>query len=158
VSNICGAFYIDSDSDSYGDANSPPIHRCGSTPPSGYVTNNGDCCDNDQYSYPNSTNYQARTNGCGSWDWDCNGVQKVVNGPAVGTCGTLQCNNQSLGSCDPVPNSCTCSGTDQCATYTTPACGEEVYIVSQICTINSDGGCGPVQATEVDSGFIQLCH
>jgi hypothetical protein len=72
---FCATWYLDGDGDGYG--GSSTIHRCGTTPPAGYVRTAGDCCDVDAKAHPRATDGSALRNACQSYDWDCNGVEEL---------------------------------------------------------------------------------
>ncbi len=65
---VLNAYYADTDSDGFGDANSK-IEICYSTPPMGYVVDNRDCDDSNASIYPGAT--EIADNGI---DEDCSGV------------------------------------------------------------------------------------
>lgn len=56
-------WYLDSDGDGYGEEGGVPLETC--DPPSGYVTNDGDCSDWNPDKYPGATEY------CDEIDNDC---------------------------------------------------------------------------------------
>jgi hypothetical protein len=71
LSGVCSTFYLDADGDGYGISTS--IARCGTTPPSGYAVNPGDCCDSDANAHPGQASFFTVANKCGSYDYNCDG-------------------------------------------------------------------------------------
>jgi len=87
ASGVCNVFFRDEDGDGYGSP-SNSIAKCStSSPPAGYVTNSGDCCDNGGNLLlaakinPAATFQSVSASGlCGvTWDFNCNG--KIDLGP-----------------------------------------------------------------------------
>lgn len=75
----CPMIYRDLDGDGYGDP-VRPLSSCSMQ--TGYVDNNKDCCDADSSAKPGQTVYYVAANGCGNFDYDCDGVATPkVNGP-----------------------------------------------------------------------------
>jgi len=96
-------YYRDADGDNYGDPFNS-IETCDDTPPSGYVTDNTDCCDDDSSIYPGAPELcDNKDNDCdGYYDEECECVagldgfpcddgnlctidDKCLNGECVGT-------------------------------------------------------------------------
>jgi hypothetical protein len=75
---LCRTTYLDEDGDGYGSSTS--VRRCEDTPAPGYVTRGGDCCDMDPLSSPVATTARTIRNRCGSYDWNCDGVEEPVSG------------------------------------------------------------------------------
>jgi hypothetical protein len=79
-------YYQDLDGDGYGNS-SFQVTEC--TPPAGFVSKSGDCCDSDPNAFPGQTKYFTTPTACGNstqsatpYDYDCNGVDDVQsNGP-----------------------------------------------------------------------------
>jgi hypothetical protein len=70
-SGVCSTFYNDADSDDYGDSGTTSS-VCGALPPSGYVTDNTDCCDSDADAHPNQTGwFNQEREVCGGYDYNC---------------------------------------------------------------------------------------
>jgi hypothetical protein len=72
----CVTFYVDHDGDGYGESNKT-IQFCvapAAAPPTGYVSQGGDCCDSDANAVPGQTKYFTSADGCGSWDYNCDGT------------------------------------------------------------------------------------
>ena len=82
ASNACTPFYVDQDSDGYGTG--PASGFCGTTPPVGFATQTGDCCDTAsnlaiaKLIHPNAGFQSVSAGGvCGvTWDYDCDGTIK----------------------------------------------------------------------------------
>src|SRR6185312_6062521 len=96
ASNACTAFYLDQDGDGYGSGGA--VGFCGTAPPVGYTTQNGDCCDDpvhlavSKLIHPGAGYQTASAGGvCDiTWDYDCSGVveqsAREGNCPTVFTC------------------------------------------------------------------------
>src|SRR5262249_9144628 len=70
-SGSCTLFYKDADSDGYGNATSSGKF-CGTAAPTGYVSDNTDCCDSDGNAHPGQLAYfQTARVGCGGYDYNC---------------------------------------------------------------------------------------
>jgi len=91
----CVTFYVDHDGDGYGESNKT-IKFCeepGAAPPTGYVSQGGDCCDSDANAIPGQTKYFTSADACGSWDYNCDGTIQGSSGfvtyatVAVTSCG-----------------------------------------------------------------------
>ena len=67
-------FYLDSDRDGSGN---PTIAVTACSAPSGYVADNTDCCDADGSAHPGSTVWSELPSACGSFDYDCDGVETL---------------------------------------------------------------------------------
>jgi hypothetical protein len=121
LSGVCGTFYLDSDGDGYGVG--VGISQCGTTPPTGYAKNPGDCCDSDPGAKPGQTAYFTTADACGSFDYNCDSQETPKsNGPAQGTCGGPPTCAVVSGTCKYV-SGCTCGGSNPCATYNPGPCG-----------------------------------
>ena len=102
VSNACTAFYLDQDGDGYGSGGA--VGFCGNTPPVGYATQNGDCCDDPAHLavskliHPGAGYQTASAAGvCNiTWDYDCSGV--IEQSAQEGICpSNITCPNCSEG-------------------------------------------------------------
>ena len=83
--STAGRCYIDHDGDGYGE-NNTTLSLCemsGATPPGGYVTQGGDCCDSDASAFPGQTKYFTSADACGSWDYNCDGTIQGSESGAV---------------------------------------------------------------------------
>jgi hypothetical protein len=95
-------FYADSDGDGYGDS-ATSTSACSA--PSGYVSNDTDCCDMDGGAYPGSTLWGTGLNACGDYDYDCDGTETKRH-TDTGTCTTPyleECDVGRVGWYGPVP-------------------------------------------------------
>jgi len=80
AAGACTTFYPDADGDTFGDKNATTANGgakgfCGS-PPAGWVTNNGDCCDagdTNKVVHPGQTGWFTVAGPCGGFDYDCDG-------------------------------------------------------------------------------------
>jgi len=75
TSGVCSTFYQDADGDTYGNPN-VVARVCGTSAPSGYVSNNQDCCDADLNAHPGQAGWFTGANGCGNFDYDCSGASE----------------------------------------------------------------------------------
>lgn len=115
-------YYYDGDNDLYGDPKVTTTSCTGA--PTGYVTNNLDCCDLDDRAKPGQTVPLGSPNLCGTYDYNCDGQQKPM---VYHTC-------------------CVCSSSsDVCATancgaeITVTACKEVTYPSYSCSTTSSKG-------------------
>ena len=100
---VCTAFYLDTDNDGFGQMTSA-TQRCGTTPPMGYVSATGDCCDQDPEARPGQMQFFGRERmGCGGYDYDCSGTPALERTTPGMPCATVQGD-----SCD---RGCTTAGT-----------------------------------------------
>jgi hypothetical protein len=81
ASSVCSTSYQDEDGDGYGGTTA--VHRCGTQIPPGYAPRADDCCDQDALSSPGATIARNFRNRCGSYDWDCNGIEESQSGGTV---------------------------------------------------------------------------
>jgi hypothetical protein len=73
---LCRTFFRDADGDGYG-VTASSLSLCepaDAPPPVGYAVRTGDCCDSDGRAHPGVTGYFSTVDGCGSFDWNCDGV------------------------------------------------------------------------------------
>ena len=103
----CAVFYPDNDNDGHGDLNAtvavtnptaknavvacagtPPVHNGSTFPAAYYVTNNDDCADGDNTTYPGAGLSGAAVIGVGGYDHDCDGkiTQEFRTFPTSSTC------------------------------------------------------------------------
>lgn len=82
-------YFADNDGDGYGNALST-IKTCDAVPPAGYTTNNADCDDNNELSYPGAPEIL-----CNNTDENCNGMADdvILTNPIVS--GQNTCENSS---------------------------------------------------------------
>jgi len=65
----CSVYYYDNDGDGYGTSQ----WKCMCSTSGKYTAlSSGDCCDSDPSARPGQSTYFTSTNGCGTWDYDCN--------------------------------------------------------------------------------------
>ena len=121
-------YYRDFDNDGYGDPNTT-IKAC--SPPGGYISVAGDCCDKDSNAKPHSTWCSTTQTMCnvGSYDYDCDGFSTPV------TC----CQ------CDPAPATYCTDGwqaADNLCTPNTITTGSVVDCGTTVsCSPTSNNGC-----------------
>jgi hypothetical protein len=73
ASGVCSPFYVDADGDTYG--SNATAGLCGISPPAGYATRSGDCCDSNGAINP-SADFQTGIGNCSgaaTWDYNCSG-------------------------------------------------------------------------------------
>lgn len=102
----CQTYYVDRDADGHGDSNTTP-HLCNpssAAPPGGYVTVGGDCCDSDAKAYSGETAFYTHADGCGAWDYSCDGSVDTWNNQGT----AAECGQTVHGSCT------TCTQTISC--------------------------------------------
>ena len=87
----CVTYYVDHDGDGYGET-AKTIQFCeepGAAPPTGYVAQGGDCCDSDANAYPGQTMFFTAANGCGSFDFNCDGTVQGTTNSLFGSVSTV---------------------------------------------------------------------
>jgi hypothetical protein len=122
ASGQCGTLYLDNDRDGYG-AVTTWKRACVESPTSGlpgWSRLSSDCCDTDSKAHPQPINtYNDKPNGCGSFDYDCDG--KVTKNGAEGV---IECVTSCAGTCERG-----CSPALRSNPYgwvgTAPECGQE---------------------------------
>jgi hypothetical protein len=82
LSNSCRNWSPDDDGDGFG-ASATVFRRCGPPGP-GFAGNANDCCDVDDLTRPGQTAFLDRDDGCGRFDYNCNGVIEFF--PPVASC------------------------------------------------------------------------
>ncbi|AKU92178.1 MopE-related protein [Vulgatibacter incomptus] len=87
--NIAGCidYYYDGDGDGFADRNVPP--KCLCSPKGKYrivAPTKWDCCDSDPNAYPDSNTFRTGRNACGSFDWNCDGVEEKQNTAVSASC------------------------------------------------------------------------
>ena len=157
LSDVCSTFYVDSDGDGYGVG--VGVSQCGTTPPSGYAKNPGDCCDSDNTVYPGSPTTLSTADKCGSFDYNCDGNETPKShGPT--DCGTPTCvlATTDAGSVTcAYTGGCTCAGTgsDACTWYDTGPCGQYYSFRLSFC----QGAGGQCYASgQQGPGGLQECN
>lgn len=125
ASDDCTTFYLDADKDGYGSTGTVKV--CGATPPSGYVSNDDDCCDSDAAARPGQEEFFSRVRtGCGGYDFDCNDDEELERELVSTGCGSTS-EAQTM-----------CRGWHG----TPPGCGDEgQYFTMCECTYSSQSGC-----------------
>ena len=92
-------FYRDADGDGYGD---PKVTKKACVAPLGYVNNNKDCYDNNQFARPGQFAFFSNHRGDGSFDYNCDGKQsKRFTTP--GSCKNCQSAVIDIGFLNPNP-------------------------------------------------------
>ena len=154
-SGACTTFYKDGDGDGYGNP-AAPAGFCGTSAPSGYVSNNGDCCDTDKAANPGvaATAWFTSADACGSFDYNCDGVA-TQQYTSLGYCTTT-------GTCD-LTTGLSCSKAIGWAGSTVPACGALGNYISgcgigNCCSCSDPCGCGRPCGATTSSGVYQPCH
>jgi hypothetical protein len=135
ASGTCKPYFVDADRDGYGTSATNTF--CGNSPPVGYSTISGDCCDSDPTAHPNQSMYFTFANNCGNFDWNCDG--------------TLEQQDTSTGmKCVFVSGDNSCNTTQGWANGP-PACGMTATYYS--------GNCGaPPTCAQMSSSQKQACH
>jgi hypothetical protein len=150
ASNSCISMFTDGDHDGYGVGVSS--FRCGASAPTGYATNNTDCCDTDVNAKPGQTGWftSART-GCGGYDYDCANGETLQYPAAVGCSYTGSCTTAvcSWEAGDPAPG-----------WKVPPACGVAGAWYTNCNTSVLGGGCsgGTTCTGGSSSSRTQGCH
>jgi hypothetical protein len=106
----CVTYYVDHDGDGYGET-TKTIQFCeeqGAAPPLGYVSQGGDCCDNDANAYPGETKYFVSPDACGSYDYNCDGLIQDAQFGTPATVPASECGTSVHGSCDSCSETITC--------------------------------------------------
>lgn len=123
-------FYYDGDHDGFGDPNQS-TQACSTTPPSGYASQAGDCCDYDPHAYAGSTwSDSAQRVVCGGWDYNCDGLNTDDTCAADDGC---YC-------CDQFGN---CGSADACWLNSEPGCGNSAPFGDNTTgAVGCSGSCG----------------
>jgi hypothetical protein len=129
LTGVCNVYYVDADGDGFGTSATAGFCNV-STPPAGYSTMTGDCCDSNSSVNPfdiNGSYLPATPYPCGTmvspWDYNCDGKVEVT-GPAGGGDGLVT--DVTCGS----PPSCTASPVD----FPASVCGQQLQACS--CSYN----------------------
>ena len=128
LTGVCNMYYVDADQDGWG--TSAMAGFCNvSTPPAGYSTMTGDCCDSNSLvsPYHNAGSFQPATPyPCGTmvspWDYNCDGKVEISAGPD----GTAIITDFTCGA----PPSCTATPVD----FPVSVCGQALQSCS--CSLN----------------------
>ncbi len=112
ASNTCTTFFRDSDGDGFGAATAP-AKFCGTAAPTGYSGNSADCCDTDSRANPAGGPSGVPRQGCGGFDFNCDGTETKSFTDALACRLTGSC---TTGDAD-------CSGTLGWTAAFAPACG-----------------------------------
>jgi hypothetical protein len=132
LTGTCSTFYVDGDGDHYG--TNAFVQRCGTTVPTGYADKSGDCCDSDINAHPGQTTPYPTPDGCGSYDYNCDGHESAVPyGPVQGSC-TPNCYIAAVDDCR--------DWNGDCIYYEVPACGLSITEHQMQCHY-LDVGTGP---------------
>jgi hypothetical protein len=115
LSAKCTAFYHDGDGDHFGE-DAVVASFCGTSPPASYAAAGGDCCDLDPMAKPGVTDFFDHTNGCGTWEYNCD---TTVDQEVTVTCQLESINGMIIrlgrsGWCNVVP---ACGQLDTSCTY-----------------------------------------
>ena len=136
-SGVCSTFYFDGDGDHYG--TSVSIKRCGTSAPSGYANQSGDCCDGDANAHPAQTEYFTTADACASYDYNCDGIETKQPLERPADCGYPTCEMVS-GVCR-YAGGCTCGGPDPCLYQQPVACGDNYVQATWMCAGDAGTGC-----------------
>ena len=127
TSGTCLATYADTDGDGFGAG--PVVYFCGNAAPAGRSAVNTDCCDFDGNAKPGQTGYfTSPRNGCGGFDYDCNGTQSPQY------VGTSSC--ESVGTCSDGDRACSNVGSTGWAS-SAPACGNTSTYVTDCSSVSA---------------------
>jgi len=125
-------YYRDADGDNYGDFFNS-IETCDETPPSGYVTDNTDCCDDDSTIYPGAPEL------CDNKDNDCDGYYDEGCECVAGLDG-FPCDDGNLCTIDDMCLDGVCTGTpkscDDGNFCTTDSCNKTTGECEHQCNVN----------------------
>lgn len=132
----CPVVFADVDGDGHGDP-AHGWHVC-TDPPPGTVANADDCYDGNADAYPGATLYHREHRGDGSFDFDCDGNERLENGLAA------LCRSYPV--CEPAE----IDGLGWVGTI--PSCGDEGDYMTDCDHMGNR--CGP----EVERGRIATCR
>lgn len=145
-------WYQDLDGDGYGN---PNVARQVCAQPTGFVADKTDCCDADAKAHPGQTAWFTVVDGCGSFDYNCDGVDtQQINGP--NDCLALTCAFNASNMCvatSALPSDCNGNAMN----YTPAACGMPYYGGAAFC---QSGGTASCYVMDVGTGVLgtQACH
>jgi hypothetical protein len=124
----CTDFFLDADSDGFGASAASKMCLCKADTVNHYTAVSRsagfDCCDRAANTYPGSTtSYQTSANACGSFDYNCNGLEdKLLNTSSSGGCG--KCCTWDTCCCDAEPGWANgVAGCGTTASYYSDSCG-----------------------------------
>jgi hypothetical protein len=150
-------YHRDADSDGFGVA--ATTNLCGSTPPTGYVTDATDCCDADGEVRPGQLGwFTSGSVACGgTFDYNCANGPELQYGNGLGSCA-------NMGACT-VSNPTFCSATPGWV-GSAPGCGgpgtylTNCNVAGNECTSScpDPGSCGRGCAAAVTAPRTQGCH
>jgi hypothetical protein len=142
-------YYRDADGDGYGSPTDTTT-ACGASPPTGYLTDNTDCCDSDPNAHPKQTAFFTVPDACQAtqvpdgFDYNCDGSDTPQS-----TGLNLSC---TLSGCAWCTSSGTCAASCFAYTIATPACGAAYSVTEYIAVNPGIGPCDAVTATPTAAG------
>jgi hypothetical protein len=152
TSAVCNPYYYDNDGDGFGAG--AASYFCGSTGPTNYRSQNGDCCETDNRAFPGTTAWYSSTRtGCGGYDFDCDTVEEERY-TTVNAC-------QQIGACTGTRD-CIDSPASGYLGSTAPACGSSATwvlscgLVASACSPILCPGC--VDCNRSTTSRTQTCH
>jgi hypothetical protein len=132
VSGVCTLFFVDADGDHYGAGTASAGFCTITSPPLGYATLGGDCCDSNPAVNPGVAGFpQTAAPTCpggtmvSPWDYNCDGVVEPPNSVIAVSCG-------------PAPNCAPIFPEGSCGTVQMPDC--ECFFGPGVCFVSCASG------------------